>query len=78
MTSALICLDSYHEVCDGVLSHIVRVTSDGTRVSFLDVETKEQSTQWMHTRSSNKPNEFKAESECHLFSGRGEEFWWWN
>jgi hypothetical protein len=40
--------------------HIVRVTGDETWVLFMDVETKKQSKQWMHThhqtsrKSSNK------------------------
>jgi hypothetical protein len=34
-------------------------TGDKTWVSFVNVETKEQSKQWMHTHSPNKPKEFK-------------------
>jgi hypothetical protein len=46
-------LEKYHK--DGLefLSHIG--TSDETWVSFVNVETKEQSKQWMHTHSPNKP-----------------------
>jgi hypothetical protein len=44
------------------LSHIVRVTGDETSVSFVNVETKEQSKQRMHTRSPKKPNKFKETS----------------
>jgi len=29
------------------------------RVKFVNVETKEQSPQWMHTHSPNKPRKFK-------------------
>jgi hypothetical protein len=39
--------------------HIVRVTGDETWVSFVNVELKEQSKQWMHTYSSNKPEKFR-------------------
>jgi hypothetical protein len=44
---------------DDILNQIVRVTNDETRVSFVNVETKEQSKQWMHTQSPNKPERFK-------------------
>jgi hypothetical protein len=46
---------------DGVefINHIVRVTAYETRVSFVNFETKEQSKQWMHTHSPNKPKKFK-------------------
>jgi hypothetical protein len=33
--------------------HIVRVTADETWVSFVNVETKEQSKQWMQLHSPN-------------------------
>jgi hypothetical protein len=32
-------------------NHIVRVTGDETCVLFVNVKTKEQSEQWMHTNS---------------------------
>jgi acyl-CoA thioesterase len=38
------------------------VTSDETWVSFMNIETKEQSKQWMHTHSSNKLKKFKQTS----------------
>jgi hypothetical protein len=41
------------------LDHIIRVTRDKTWVSFVNIETKEQSKQWMHTHSPNKPKKFK-------------------
>jgi hypothetical protein len=42
------------------LNHIIWVTTgDETWVSFVNVEAKEQSKQWMHTHSPNKPTEFK-------------------
>jgi hypothetical protein len=40
-------------------SIILRVTGDETWVSFVNVETKEQSKQWMHIHSSNKLKMFK-------------------
>jgi hypothetical protein len=39
--------------------HIVRVTGDETWVSFVNVKTKEQSKQWVHAHSPNKPKKFK-------------------
>jgi hypothetical protein len=47
--SALIYLERYHKDGGEFLNHIVRVTVDETWVSFVSVETKEQSKQWMHT-----------------------------
>jgi hypothetical protein len=35
------------------------ITNDKSWVSFVNVETKEQSKQWMHTHSQNKPKKFK-------------------
>jgi hypothetical protein len=55
MASAMTLLERYHKDGDEFLNHIVRVTGDETWVSFVNVETKEQSKQWMHTRSPNKP-----------------------
>jgi hypothetical protein len=44
MASALTFLERYHRDGDGFLSHIIiRVTSDETWVSFVNIETKEQS-----------------------------------
>jgi hypothetical protein len=40
---------------DEFFNHIMQVTGDYTWVSFVDVETKEQSKQRMHTHSPNKP-----------------------
>jgi hypothetical protein len=42
-------LDRYHKDGDEFLSHIVRLADDETWVSFVNVETKEQSKKWMHT-----------------------------
>jgi hypothetical protein len=55
----LIFLERYHIDGDEFFSHIVRITNDETWVSFVKVETKEQSKQWMHTHSPNKPKNFK-------------------
>jgi hypothetical protein len=50
MASAFVgLLERYHEDGNEFLSHIVRVTGDETWVSFVNVLTKEQSKQWMHT-----------------------------
>jgi hypothetical protein len=45
-------LEPYHKDGDEFLNHIVRVTGDETWVSFANVETKEQSKQWMQTHSA--------------------------
>jgi hypothetical protein len=58
MVSALTFLEQYHK------DHIVQVTGDGTWVSCVNVETKEQSKQWMHTHSPNKPEKFKQTSSA--------------
>jgi hypothetical protein len=53
---ALTFLERYHEDGNEFLNHIIRLTGDETWVSFMNVETKEQSKQWMHIHSQNKPN----------------------
>jgi hypothetical protein len=53
IASALTFLERYHEEGDEFFSHVVRVTDGGTWVS------EEQSKQWMHTHSANKPKKFK-------------------
>jgi hypothetical protein len=58
MASAFTFLVRYYKDGDEFLSHIARVTDDETQVSFVNVETKEQPKQWMHTRSPNKPEQF--------------------
>jgi hypothetical protein len=58
-------LQRYHKDGDEFLSHFIRVMSDETWVSFVNVETKEQSKQWMHTHSPNNPKKFKL-----MFSAR--------
>jgi transposase len=57
-------LERYHKDGDEFVSHIVRVTVDETWVSFVSVETKEQSKQWMQTHSSNKPKKFEHTSSA--------------
>jgi hypothetical protein len=49
-------LEQHHKDGDEFHSHIIEVTGDEIWVSFVNVETKEQSRQWMHTHSPNKPN----------------------
>jgi hypothetical protein len=56
---ALTFLERYHKDGDEFLNHVVRVTGDETWISFVNVETKEQSKQWMHAHSPNKQNKFK-------------------
>jgi hypothetical protein len=51
-------LERYDKDGDEFLNHIVRVTGDETWVSFVNVETKEQPKQRMHTRSPNKAKGF--------------------
>jgi preprotein translocase subunit SecE len=41
-------LQRYHKDVNEFLSHITWVTGDETWVSFVNVETKEQSMQWIH------------------------------
>jgi macrodomain Ter protein organizer (MatP/YcbG family) len=52
-------LERYHRDGDEILNHIVGVTNDENWVSFMNTETKEQSKQWMHSYSPNKPKKFK-------------------
>jgi hypothetical protein len=56
MPLALTFLEQYHKDSDEFLSHIVK--GDETGVTFVNVETKEQSKQWMHTYSPNKLKKF--------------------
>jgi hypothetical protein len=58
MASAFVeVLEPYHKDGDEFLSHIVAVTGDETWVSFVNVETKDQPKQSMHTHSPNKQEE---------------------
>jgi hypothetical protein len=59
MASAWTFPKHYHKDGNELLNHIVRVTDDETWVSFVNVETKVQSKQWMQTYSPNKPKKFK-------------------
>jgi hypothetical protein len=59
MASALTPLECYHKDGDEFLNHTARITDDETWVSFVNVETKEQSRQWMHTHSSSRLRKFK-------------------
>jgi hypothetical protein len=43
MSLSLPILERYHKDSDEFLNHIIRVTSDETCISFLNVETKEKS-----------------------------------
>jgi hypothetical protein len=55
MASALTFLQWYHKDGDEILKHIVQVAGDEAWVSFVNIETKEQSKQQMHAHSPNKP-----------------------
>jgi hypothetical protein len=57
-------LERYHKDSDEFLNHIIRVTDDEIWILFVDIETKEQSKQWMRTHSPNKPKMFKQMSAC--------------
>jgi hypothetical protein len=67
MASASTISEQYHKMA-------IRVTGDETCVSFVNVETKEQSKQWLHTHSPNKPKKFKKnvcqEADCICFLGQ--------
>jgi hypothetical protein len=52
-------LERFHKHGNEFLNHIVRVIGSETWVSFVNVENKEPSKQWMHTHSPNKPKKFK-------------------
>jgi hypothetical protein len=62
--------EQYHKDVNEFLNHIVKVTGDETYVLFLNVETKEKSKQWVHTRSSNKPKKFKQRLSACQKAGR--------
>jgi hypothetical protein len=55
-------LERYHKDGDKFLSHIVQITGNETWVSFVNVETKEQSKQWMHQTSQTSLNKSLLES----------------
>jgi hypothetical protein len=60
MASVLTFLEQYHKEGNEFLNHIVQVTADETWVSFVNVETKEQSKQWMHTYLPGKPKKVQT------------------
>jgi hypothetical protein len=49
----------YHKAGNEFLYLTVQVPGDESWVSFVKVETTEQSKQWMHTHSPHKPKKFK-------------------
>jgi len=57
VSCAVTFLQRYWEIEDEFLDRIV--TCDEIWVKFVNAETKEQSKQWMHTHSPNKPKKFK-------------------
>jgi hypothetical protein len=52
-------MERYHKDGDKFINHIVQLTDDGTWGSLVNVETKEQSKQLMHTHSPKKSKQFK-------------------
>jgi hypothetical protein len=54
MASALTFFEWCHKDGNEIFSHIMIITGNKTWASFVNVETKEQSKQWMHTHSHNK------------------------
>jgi hypothetical protein len=69
MAWAFLFLEQYLKDGDRFLNHIIRVTGDETWVSVVNAETKDQSKQWMHTHSPNKPKKFKQTSACQKADG---------
>jgi hypothetical protein len=67
MALALTFLEQYYKDRDELLIHIVGVTGDD--ISFVNVENKEQSKQWMHTHSPNKLKKFKQTFACQKADG---------
>jgi hypothetical protein len=66
MTSALTFLKRYHEDGDEFLSHVIQVTGDET---FMNVETKAQSKQWMYTHPPNNLEKLEQTSACQKADG---------
>jgi macrodomain Ter protein organizer (MatP/YcbG family) len=66
-------LEQYHKDGNEVLNHIVRVTGDGTWVSLVNVETKEQSAVKAVDRhkSPKKSRKFKQTSACQKANDSG-------
>jgi hypothetical protein len=46
--------EQYQKYGDGLLSHVIWVTDDGTAVSFVNVETKEELKQPVHIHETKK------------------------
>jgi hypothetical protein len=70
MTSALAFLERHHKEGNEFLSHIVRVTGDETWVSFMNVETKDQSKQWMIcSHSYTHPHKYRLKLYMIVFLG---------
>ena len=79
MGTVLKFLQSYQDEGE-FLSKIVTV--DETWARYKNQERKEQSKQWMHSNSSDKPKELKQTSSIRKYmamcSGAEKEFPWWN
>jgi hypothetical protein len=81
MASALMLLERYHKDGNEFLNHII--TGDEIWVSFVNVETKELSKQWIHRNSPNKQKKFKqmlsacqkAGGSCFLRQERSADGW---
>jgi acyl-CoA thioesterase len=59
MALALTLLEQYHKEGDEFLNHTVQVTGDKTWTSFVNVETKEQSKQWINYTFTRQAEKFK-------------------
>jgi hypothetical protein len=68
MALALTFLSDTTKMAMKLLIHTLRVTGDETWVSFANVETKEQSKQWMQTHPPNKSKKFKQTSARKLMA----------
>jgi hypothetical protein len=66
MALALTFLESNHKDGNEFLDHIV--TDNKTWAPLVNVETKEQSKEWMHTHSPNKMEKFKQTSARKLMA----------
>jgi hypothetical protein len=62
-------LGRYHKDGEEFLDHIIRITGDETWISFVNVETKEQPKQWMHTHEPNNSKKFKQTYACQKADG---------
>jgi hypothetical protein len=69
MASDFTILEQDHKDGNEFLNYVVRVTGDETWVSFVNVETKEQSKQWMHTHLPNYLKKFKQTPACQKADG---------